>query len=485
MDLHAAVSSPWRAEEREELYGGDLVVSYADFLASKTITDPDTGLATIPSIPGTLKPFQADITRWALKRGRAAIFAGTGLGKSFMEMVWADALAKHTEKPSLIFTPLAVAAQFVTEGAKWGIPVNQVRQQSDIAPGVNVTNYDKIEHFDLSKFGAVVLDESSILKSVDGSTRTLLIERCKTVPFRLAASATPAPNDFMELGNHAEFLGVMSYTDMLSTFFMHDSGETQAWRLRGHAEKPFWRWMCSWAVTLRKPSDLGYDDAGYILPPLNQIEHKVAVEYAPSNASGLLFPMEAQSLSERLGARRGSIDERVAKAAEITPADRQFFWWCHLNAEADALQHAIPGAVDLRGSDHERDKERKIADFISRKIRVLISKPGICGYGLNLQMCADTGFVGLSDSFEQVYQAVRRFWRFGQTKPVNAHFIAAETEGAVVSNIRRKEAQADHMVNSMIEHMRDLNSAAVHGMTRDRASYVPTQKMGIAPWLAA
>jgi len=459
-------------------------MSYADFLASKTIVDPDTGLDDIPSLPQSLKPFQADIVRWALKRGRAAIFAGTGLGKSFMEMVWSDAIARHTEKPSLILTPLAVAAQFVTEGAKWGLPVNHAHKQAGIAPGINVSNYDKLEHFDLTKFGAIVLDESSILKSYDGSTRTMLIDRCKRVPFRLAASATPAPNDFMELGNHAEFLGVMSYTDMLATFFMHDSGETQAWRLRGHAEKPFWRWMCSWAVTLRKPSDLGYEDKGYDLPPLNQIEHLVGVPYAPSNESGLLFPLEAQSLSERLGARRGSIGERVAKAAEITPTDRPFVWWCHLNSEADALRSAIPDAVEVRGSDPEAMKEKKLADFAAGKIRVLITKPSICGFGVNWQHCADTGFVGLSDSFEQVYQAVRRFWRFGQTKPVNAHFIAAETEGAVVANIRRKEQQADHMVSSMIDHMRDLNSAAIHGMTRDRANYFPTQKMEMPRWVA-
>lgn len=461
-------------------------MNYTDFLATKIITDPDTGLRDIPPLSVMLKDFQADITRWALRRGRAAIFAGTGLGKTLIEEMWCHAITAYTDRPALIFTPLAVGPQFVGEGLKFHIPVQQVTRQSDIpeGAGVYVTNYEKLEHFDLSKFGAVVLDESSILKAVDGKTRTHLIESCKNIPFRLAASATPAPNDFMELGNHAEFLGVMSYTDMLATFFMHDSGETQAWRLRGHAEKPFWRWMCSWAVTLRKPSDLGYSDDGYDLPPLNQIEHRVNVAYAPSNESGLLFPMEAQSLSERLGARRGSINERVAKAAEITPTDRPFVWWCHLNSEADALRAAIPGAVEVRGSDHERDKERKLAEFAAGKIRVLITKPSICGWGLNWQHCADTGFVGLSDSFEAVYQAVRRFWRFGQTKPVNAHFIAAETEGAVVANIRRKEAQADHMVASMIEHMRDLNSASIHGMTRDRASYIPTQKMGMPQWLS-
>ena len=243
--------------------------------------------------------------------------------------------------------------------------------------------------------------------------------------------------------------------------------------------------MCSWAVTLRNPSDLGYSNAGYDLPPLNQVEHCVDVPYAPSQENGTLFPMEAQTLSERLGARRSSITERVAKAAEVTPSDRPFVWWCNLNAEADALRNAIPGAVEVRGSDSERDKERKLNDFSTGRIRVLVTKPSICGWGLNWQHCADTGFVGLSDSFEQVYQAIRRFWRFGQTRPVTAHFIAAETEGAVVANIRRKEQQADHMVSAMIEHMRDLNSAAVHGMTRDRALYVPTTKMGVPKWIAA
>lgn len=458
-------------------------MSYAEFLATKIIVDPDTGIKDIPPLSAHLKDFQRDITTWALRRGRAAVFAGTGLGKSFIELEWCRVVSKYTGKPSLILTPLAVSAQFIREGEKWGDHVTQANTQSDIKPGTNVTNYEKLDHFDLSKIGAIVLDESSILKAYDGKTRTQLIQACKHVPFRLAASATPAPNDFMELGNHAEFLGVMSYTDMLATFFMHDSSETQAWRLRGHAEEPFWRWMCSWAVTLRNPSDLGYSNDGYDLPPLNQIEHRVDVPYAPSQDSGLLFPMEAQSLSERLGARRGSIKERVAKAAEITPTDRPFVWWCNLNAESEALCAAIPEAIEVRGSDSEKDKERKLADFSNGNIRVIVTKPSICGWGLNWQHCADTGFVGLSDSFEQIYQAIRRFWRFGQTKPVTAHFIAAETEGAVVANIRRKEQQADHMVASMIEHMRDLNSAAIHGMKRDRANYFANTKMGVPSWL--
>lgn len=456
---------------------------YLDFLARKRVIDPMTGMADVGDLPAFLFPHQRDIVAWALRRGRSAIFAGTGLGKTAMELVWGEKVATHTGKPVLVFAPLAVAQQHIREASKFGLAANVVKDQSEIMGGVNVTNYQKIGHFDLSTFGGVVLDESSILKSVDGHYRTRLIEECAHIPFRLAATATPAPNDFMELGNHAEFLGVMSYTDMLATFFIHDGGDTQKWRLKGHAENEFWKWMASWAVMLRKPSDLGYPNDGYDLPPLVQNQHVVGVDYAPSLETGLLFPMEARSLSERIGARRDTIDERVAMAAKITPADRPFVWWTNLNSEADALAKAIPGAVNLSGSDADEAKERKIADFLEGRTRVLISKVSICGFGLNLQRCCDTGFVGLNDSFEQVFQAVRRFWRFGQTKPVNVHFIAAETEGAVVANLKRKEADAERMAASMVLHTSSISSELIRGLQRDRPDYDPRQPFVIPHWL--
>lgn len=459
------------------------MTSYAEFLERKRMVDPMTGMSSVPDLPGFLFPHQRDIVAWALRRGRAAIFAGTGLGKTAMELVWSDAVAKHTGKPVLIFAPLAVSQQHIREAKKFGLSALIVKAQDECAPGVNVTNYQKIDHFDLSSFGGIVLDESSILKSTDGHYRTRIIEECASIPYRLAATATPAPNDFMELGNHAEFLGVMSYTDMLATFFSHDGGETQKWRLKGHAENDFWKWMASWAVMLRQPADLGYPNDGYDLPPLKQTQHHVAVDYAPSLDTGLLFPMEASSLQERIAARRDTVDERVSLAASITPTDRPFVWWCNLNAEADALARAIPGAVNLSGSDKDEDKERKIAGFLSGETRVLISKVSICGFGLNFQHCADTGFVGLSDSFEQVFQAIRRFWRFGQTRPVNVHFIAAETEGAVVANLRRKEADAERMAAAMVKHMADLSSAEVRGMVRTVANYNPTQPVIIPDFL--
>jgi hypothetical protein len=459
--------------------------AYADFLARKTIRDPSTGLLTVPALPEAMFGFQREITTWALRRGRAALFAGTGLGKSLMELAWADAVSRETGRPVLHLAPLAVSAQLVREADKFGIAARHVRHAEDCGEGVSITNYQKLDHFDLSSFGGVILDESSILKSSDGKFRTRLIQACADIPFRLAATATPAPNDFMELGNHAEFLGVMSYTDMLATFFVHDGGDTRSWRLKGHAEDEFWKWMASWSVMLRKPSDLGYADDGYNLPPLEYVQHTVGVEYAPSIETGLLFPMQAASLQERIAARRDTVAERVAKAAEITPADRAFVWWCNLNAESEALAKSIPGAVEVRGSDSEADKERKLIDFSEGRIRILVTKPSICGFGLNWQHCADTGFVGLNDSWEQLYQAVRRFWRFGQSKPVTVHMIAAETEGAVVANLRRKEADADRMAAAMVRHMADLSSVEVRGMTRDRGDYRPTQPIQLPEWIAA
>lgn len=447
-------------------------MNYNEFLAAKRRHDPATGLTDLPDLPSALFPFQCDIVRWALRRGRAAIFANTGLGKSFMELAWGQAIHSETGGDVLLLTPLAVAAQMVREAGKFGLPAKHCATQAEVEPGITVTNYAKLHHFDLSRFVGVILDESSILKAFDGKTRSMLIERCTGVPYRLCATATPAPNDFMELGNHAEFLGVMSLSGMQATFFTHDGGDTSQWRLKGHAEDDFWQWMCSWSVLLRHPSDLGYDDAAYDLPELSQIEHVVPVA-GPA----------ARTLSERLTARRNSIAERVARAVDLTPTDRPFVWWCNLNAESEALAAAIPDAAEVRGSDKETDKEAKLEAFARGDIRILITKPTICGFGMNWQHCADTGFVGLNDSFEQVYQATRRFWRFGQTKPVNVHFVAASTEGAVLENLRRKEADAERMAAMMVAHMADLSSEIIQGAGRATDDYAPTVPVLIPNWL--
>jgi hypothetical protein len=461
---------------------GGLAVSdaYHKFLANKAMIDPMTGISNPPELIDALFPFQRDIVNWALRRGRAAIFAGTGLGKSLMEIAWADAVTRATGKRILHLAPLAVSNQMVREAGKFGFNVKLVASQSDCDDGTNITNYQKLDHFDVSQFGGVILDESSILKSRDGHYAMKMIGEFQSIPFRLAATATPSPNDFTELGNHAEFLGVMKYTDMLATFFVHDGGSTQNWRLKGHAENEFWKWMAQWSVMLRKPSDLGYDNTGYDLPPLNYHNHIVESTVVPD---GFLFAQDAQTLSERITARRDSVEERCNMAAEITPSEGHFVWWCNLNSESEMIKKLIPGAVEVRGSDDDTSKERKLVDFSEGKIRVLVTKPSICGFGMNWQHCHNTGFVGLNDSFEQYYQAVRRFWRFGQTEPVNCHIISASNEGATLANIRRKEADADRMSAAMAMHTSALSSAAIKGQVRDVADYNPQQDIKIPSFL--
>jgi hypothetical protein len=442
-------------------------MSYADFLAAKAIRDPLTGLDIIPPLNPALFDFQLDIVAWALKRGRAAIFADCGMGKTPMQLEW----ARHISGRVLILAPLAVSSQTVREAAKFNVPdVAYARSGDSATSRIVVTNYEMLQHFDVGDFAGIVLDESSILKAYDGKTRTAIIEAFAQTPFRLACTATPAPNDYMELGNHAEFLGTLSRTEMLSTYFVHDGGETQKWRLKGHAQQDFWAWLCSWAVMIRKPSDLGYSDDGFTLPPIEYIEHVVGATKAQD---GYLFPLPANGLQERIAARRDTLKERVTEAASTVCADPgQWIIWCNLNSESQALGSALIGAVEVTGSDSVEFKEKALLDFIDGRTRILISKPSIFGFGMNLQNCANMAFVGLSDSWEAYYQAVRRCWRFGQTKPVTVHVITADIEGAVVSNIKRKETDAANMAQEMLSHMHDLNEQALKGATvRQRAEY--------------
>lgn len=456
---------------------------YQEFLKRKSQTAAPVGFDA-NHLSSDLFDFQKAVIRWACKRGRAAIFAGTGLGKSFKELSWAHELYEAEKKPVLIFTPLAVAGQMVNvEAKKFGIDAKHVSESTN--DPIQVTNYQKIDHFDLSKYSGVVLDESSILKNHSGHFRTRLIEECAQIPYRLAATATPSPNDYMELGNHSQFCGIMSYTDMLSTFFVHDAAKTQDWRLKGHAEDEFWKWMATWSVMYQNPSDLGFDGDAYNLPKLHQIEHIVKADYASCNNSGLLFPVQAHGMSDRLKIRRDTIIERVNKAAEIVNEDQSKTWvvWCNLNDESAMATDKIKGAVEVKGSDKDDKKEKILEDFANGNIRVLVTKPSICGFGMNWQHCNNTCFVGLNDSFEQIYQAIRRFWRFGQKNEVYAHFIASELEGAVLSNIRRKEKQSQHMMNKMVAYMKDLNTINVQSAARQTSSYKPQEKMELPSWL--
>lgn len=452
------------------------MLSYQDFLASKARIASPAGIEPPDSMPAHVKPFQRDLICWALRRGRAAIFAGTGLGKTLMQLTWADAVEAHHSKPVLILTPLAVAHQTVQEAAKFGIDgVSYALDQGQATSRIVVTNYDRFDKFDVNDFCAIVLDESSIIKAHDSKTRKTLIEACRDAPYRLCCTATPAPNDWVELGNHSEFLGVMSEKEMLAMYFVHDgsiragdAASGDGWRLKRHAEDDFWRWVASWAAVVRHPSDLGYDDPGYDLPPLIRHQVTVAVDFTPSIETGQLFPSEARTLSERLAARRNSITERVAAAAEIVNAapDKPWLIWCNLNAEAEALAKAIPDAVEVRGADNRDVKTDRLLGFCAGNPRILVSKPSIAGMGLNYQHCADMIFVGLNDSFEQLYQAVRRCWRFGQTRPVNVYLVASELEGAVVANLERKEAAFEAMGEAMSAHVRDFVRSEVQGETK-------------------
>lgn len=442
--------------------------AYKSFLEAKVTVDPDTGLKVIPALNGRLFDFQKDITSWALRRGRAAIFADCGLGKTFMQLEWAH----HVPGRVLILAPLAVAKQTEGEGRKFGIKITAARnqKQSDAGERITVTNYDMLHEFDPSKFDGIILDESSILKSYDGSTRTKVIESFAKTPFRLACTATPAPNDYMELGNHAEFLGVMTREEMLAMFFVHDGGEVQKWRIKGHAEPEFWRWVCSWAVMIRKPSDLGYSDEGFALPPIRF--HQVLVD-DKKPTSGMLFTIEAQTLQERIAARRGTVEDRVRACSDIIKKQHgTWVVWCNLNSENDALVKAIPDSVDVVGADTNDVKESTLEDFADGRAKILVTKPSIAGWGMNWQHCHQMAFVGLSDSYEQFYQAVRRCWRFGQKNPVDVYVVTAKSEGAVVANIKRKEREAEKMAEMMAAHMKNLNKEALRGgATRERAAY--------------
>ena len=381
----------------------------------------------------------------------------------------------------MILAPLAVAAQTVREGLAIGVDVKHVREPEDVRPGLNICNYERLHKIDPSAFGAVVLDESSIIKHHDAKTFGLLTEAFRFTPFKLCATATPAPNDWTELGTHAEFLGICTRAEMLAEYFVHDGAETQVWRLKGHARAQFWRWVSSWAALVRTPSDLGYDDGLYKLPPLIVTEHTVK---SHQSTEGMMFALEAQTLSERRTARRASMDGRVTECAAIVNAERSpWVVWCDLNAESEALTESIDGAIEVTGSMPADEKEKRLIEFAEGKHRVMVSKPSICGHGLNWQHACHMAFVGVTDSFEAYYQAVRREWRFGQTKPVHVHIFASELEGAVVANLRRKEKDAKIMADALSAETSESVKAEVLGLIRETNPYQPQVNIAAPAWL--
>lgn len=452
---------------------------YSDWVAARAESHRFESVPQSGPLASAMFPHQSALVRWALRKGRCAIFADTGLGKTLMQVEWARHVA--AVGPVLILAPLAVAEQTVDEGARFGIDL--AYRQRPAGDRVTITNYERLDAFNPGDYAGIVLDESSILKSFTGKTRTALIESFAGTPFRLACTATPAPNDHTELGNHSEFLGVKTRTEMLAEYFVHDGGSTQSWRLKGHAEDAFWRWVCSWAAVLKKPSDLGFEDAGYNLPPLRMHEHVIRVDHTDVHSEGLLFAPTATALSAQRAVRRATTARRVELAAKIAAAPGQTLVWCELNSEADACQRAIPGAVQVAGSDKVDDKRDRLLGFARGDFDTLVTKAKIAGHGMNWQRCNRMVFVGASHSYEQTYQAIRRCWRFGQTRPVDVHVIRAETEGAIVANFRRKEAAAARLAEEMVSRVRDSMRDEIGGTRREWNPYNPSHAMTVPTWV--
>lgn len=411
---------------------------YQEFLSRKQIRFAGEGVEP-GDLGDALFSFQRHVVEWALRKGRACIFADCGLGKTLMSLEW----AQHVPGRTLIIAPLAVTVQTEEEARRFGYDLNRV----------DITNYERIHQFDLDAYSGIVLDESSILKSYDGKFCARILAATASHRFKLALTATPAPNDHVEIGTHAEYVGAMSRPEMLALYFINDGTTSRSWRLKGHARRDFWRWVSSWAIMLRHPSDIGFEQDGYDLPPLNVETHWVESGHS---REGVLIPgAVVADLNERRAMRRNSIQERVGRVAEIVGAGKGEQWivWCDLNAESEAATKAIPGAVEIRGADSPDKKAEGMLAFARGEIRVLVTKPSIAGHGMNWQQCSRMAFLGLSDSYEAFYQAVRRCWRFGQTQPVEVHVVASEPERMVVENVLRKEAQHMEMQEGMIREV--------------------------------
>ena len=445
--------------------------SYEAFLAKKQWVSPSTGIDKIPVMHESMFEFQKDVTRWALRRGRACLFEECGLGKTFQQLEW----ARHIPGAVLILAPLAVGGQTVEEGRRFGIDCCVSRDGKPTGK-ITVTNYERLHLFDPSEYNGVVLDESSILKSYSGHYRTQLIEEFAQTKFKLCCTATPAPNDIMELANHAEFMGLMKRQEFLATWFVHDGGDTSKWRLKRHAESAFFEWMATWAVVMRSPCDLGYDERGFDLPALNIQEHYIETGVAQD---GQLFALPAQTLTEQRRARRDTLAVRVEKAANIvSESSGPWVVWCELNDESRAATLAINGAVEISGSDSMESKEEKLLAFSDGDIQIIVTKPKIAAHGMNWQHCNQQCFVGMSHSFEQTYQAMRRSWRFGQKKQVDVHVIVTDVESEVVKNVERKRLTHEKVGKRMVAVMKNKSLEEIRGVEREQTEYVTSVESG-------
>lgn len=455
--------------------------AYLELISKKAARASHRGLDHVPTLSGHLFPYQADCVDFALRAGASGLFLDTGMGKTECQLEWCQNAIEATGEKALILTPLAVAGQTKRRADRWGYEARVIREQGDAGPGINICNYDRLDKIDPGAFGVVSLDESSILKSFTGKTTRALIDAFRHCRFRLAATATPAPNDHMELGNHAEFLGVMTGQEMLSRFFINDaSTASQSWRLKGHAVDAFWDWMASWSRAAEKPSDLGGSDEGFILPPYDVRRHRAA-ESAISRELADLFGAPDLSATNLHDIKRQTIAARADVMGGIVAAEpgEQWLIWCDTDYEADALLAAVPGAVDVRGSMSIDEKEARIAAFEDGTARYLIAKPSMCGFGLDWSHCARMAFVGRSYSYEAYYQAVRRCWRFGQKRNLVVHIVVAEGENEIGRVVDRKAG--DHA--RMKRAMRDAMARAMGRNVTVKNEYLPNKRERLAPWI--
>lgn len=439
-------------------------MNYTEFINNKNQTKQFKGIDIGKNqLSDKLFDWQKKCVQWALKKGRGALFEACGLGKTFQQLEWANQVYKNTNGNVLIVAPLGVAVQTAKEEApKLSIEVTIIRSTEDIKQGINITNYEMLDNIDTSKFIGVVLDESSILKNFTGSIRTKITGKFKDTPYKLCCTATPAPNDYMELLNHAEFLNVMSTAQALSNFFINDM-KTGSWRLKGHATTEFWKWVCSWALNIDKPSDIGYSDADYILPKLNEYEEIVDIDIISDDFQNGLFRDIQMSATSFYSEKKKTIKDRVQRVKEIIDRNpsEQYLIWVDMNEEADELKRVLSNAVEVRGSDKSSFKEDASQKFKSGEIKILISKPKIFGYGMNFQNCHNVIFCGLTYSYENYYQALRRLYRFGQKKEVNSYIVLGSTEKTILETIRRKEEQQRIMKNSMSLSTKDIQILSI------------------------
>ena len=461
---------------------------YDEFLISKKRNIPDSGfLVELSDLNKKLFDWQKVIIKWAILKGKCALFLDTGLGKTFCQLEWAYQIHKETKQNIIIFAPLAVSYQTQREGKKYGIDVNICRDMGQVKSGINIANYEIIDNFDLEKFIGIVLDESSIIKHFGTKTSAKLIDRCMQVKYKLCCTATPAPNDYMEIGMHSEFLNIMKRQEMLATFFINDANDTGRWRLKGHAKDKFWEWVASWACVLKKPSDIGFSDEGYNLPPLNIINHVVKIENERilKNGKEALFQYEtAKTLNERRKAKRDSINQRIELAVKIAnKTNDQILLWCDLNSESKLLKNKINNGVEVCGADSIEHKTNTIIDFVNGKIKAIISKSSIYGFGVNLQNCHEIIFVSMNDSFERYYQTIRRCYRFGQKYPVNVYIITSEQEELVKENIERKQRDAEKMTGEIVKYTRKQLTKELFIKENTDNNYIPIETMEIPDWL--